>query len=322
MSRKILFHFECKVAWMAAYLLAGLMLCICSRWSHAQSDLQKSVIAFELKPSQLSAHPLVRLAAKNANPESKRFAKAERIVGYLSLPSDPKQLQNISVENAIPFDFIVTAEFASKSDRLAALGENELQYLERITKKGKTFYTYPSDNSNLVLIVEDTKLEIGTSNYLSLVERDFATAELAKQFEAVRAGPIRIAADLEGARSFINAALALQAKSGKPPAWVTPFLDVPKKSQAMTLSIDLENEQLLQFQSHSATESEAQYVAKAIKAVIGLAQLGIKEDKKAAPLGLAILSSAHYAADGNVTSLTIKKPENFDDLVSKILAPK
>ncbi len=190
---------------------------------NAQTAPAKSVIAFELKPRQLAGHPLVRLAAKNANPEAKRLAKAERILGYASVPNDLKLLQDLSVDQAIPFDFVITIDFASKSDRLAAIGEDELQYFERITKKGKTFYTYPSDNSNLVLIVEDMKVELGTSNYMSMTDRDFATPELTKQFASMQSAPLRVATDLDGARTFINSALALQLKNGKPPAWIAPF---------------------------------------------------------------------------------------------------
>lgn len=293
-----------------------------SAYSDAQTAPAKSVIAFELKPRELANHPLVRLAAKNANPEAKRLAKAERIVGYASVPNDLKQLQDISVDQTIPFDFIITVDFASKSDRLAAIGEEELQYLERITKKGKTFYTYPSDNSNLILIVEDTKLEFGTSNYLSTSERDFATPELTKQFASIRSAPIRVATDLDSARPFINSALALQGKNGKPPAWAAPFLEVPKKSNAMNLSIALESDPMLKFESHSATDADAQYVAKAFKAAVGLMQLGLKEDKKAGPIGQALLANAQHVAESNVAVLTIKKPEKLEELISKVVAPK
>lgn len=283
-----------------------------------QDSISKSVLAFELKPRQLSEHPLVRLAAKNAKPEAKRLAKAERILGFVSLPKEPKQLQDLDLTGAIPFDFVVTIEFANKSDRLALIGENELQFLERVSNKGKTFYTYPSDNSNLVLIVEDLRIDFGTSNYLSLTDRNVATEELSKFFGAIRPAPIRVAADLSGCRTFINKSLDMAA-GRKPPAWAVPFMDVPRRSNAMTISVDLTANNLLQFESFSDRESDAQFVAKAIKAVIGLAQVGIKEDKKAAALGQALLAAASIEVQDKMAIVSLSKPERLDDLILKLV---
>lgn len=280
------------------------------------AGMHSAVIAFEVKPKELLAHPLGKLAFKDANDELQRLLKANRIEGFFALPSDPLSLQNMSYDQRIPLEFAMTVEFASKSDRLSALNDDVLSNLERVSSKGKTYYTVPSDESNLAMIVGDITVEIGTSNFLFRKHRELMTPRLTEAFDGISPAPVRIAIDITGASDFLNALVGI-ARKQKPPAWAIPLLDLPKKIEIATLSIDPNASELASFTGRSANPNDAKFISNMLDALVGLSQLKLREVKKTPPLANLLLKATKIATKDSTTTLTVSKPDNLDQAVSQ-----
>ncbi len=278
--------------------------------------MNSAVIAFEIKPKELLEHSIGKFVFRNAKDEIRRLLNADRIEGFFALPSDPLILQNMSYDQRIPFEFAMTVEFSSKSDRLSALNDDVLSNLERVSSKGRTYYTVPSDESNLAMLVGDTTVEIGTSNFLFRKHRELMTPRLTEAFDGIGPAPIRIAFDVGGASEFLNA-LVNMARKQKPPFWAIPFLDLPKRIEIATLSVDLSRAELANFTGRSANANDAKFIRNMLESLVGLSRMKMREEKKAQPIAELLLKETKIDTKESTTTLTVSKPENLDQVVSE-----
>lgn len=282
--------------------------------SKTSAGMQSALIAFEVKPKELLEHHIGKLVFKDAKDEIRRLLKANRIEGFFALPSDPQSLQNMTYDQRIPFEFAMSVEFSSKSDRLAALNDDVLSNLERVSSKGKTYYTVPSDESNLAMLVGDTTVEIGTSNFLFRKHRELMTPQLTEAYDGIGPAPVRLAFDVRGASDFLNALVAM-ARKQKPPAWAIPILDLPKKIDIATLTVDPNSSELARFSGRSANASDAKFIGNMLDALVGLAQLKLREDKNAPQIAMLLLKSTKIVTKDQTTTFTVTKPDDLDQVI-------
>jgi Protein of unknown function (DUF1559) len=297
-----------QLSWCGAQQVVGVPLVALQ----PANQLEKAVIAIDINPVQLKDHPVVQMSFKGAPTELKNLLNAQRISGTMTLPNDPEEFANISPFAEVPFEFFLIIEFANKADRLKVLPEEALESLERVKLQGKNYYSGPSEQLNILLMVEDHKIEVGTRNYLLADNRDFATPDLKEAMRAMPPSPARVAVDLQGARNFFDAAILL-AKQQQPPAFVAPFIDLPKKIDSASLTVDLKNDLMARLTTNSGSEMEAQSVGKAFKAILDLIKFSANSSPTPdAKFAVMLLAATAVETENDTTQLSLKKPENFE----------
>ena len=298
----------------------------------AQSDNnEKSSLVVELDIDQLRASQLM----KTIDLEKEVFAQflpfdMEKVKRIYATAQSPKDLQNVSEMESgqpLPFNFLLQVDYKDKDSAKAMLSTVNDQGAKEVEHGGRKFLT-PEDGEappNLLAHVTDkNRFEVGTKGYILKDSRDFLSTTLAEIWRKnSKSNAVRLSVDVESNREFINQSLKV-ARKGSPASMQALFAMVDDLA-TLSLSIDLDSENLLTIVATGKDESGTKNLNAAINGLLGLGRMfggqmaaDPKLDEQSKATMKELLASFKTSTSGNTVTVKIPRPKGFEELVKKM----
>ena len=292
-----------------------------SRANAQQTVARPPAIAFDISGKTLGESKLVQLIPIPPNAKMNPLV-ARRLFGAMSVPESIAALAQFEQSGgALPVELLIVGEFDNNEDRQKMINDAQLENSETIKLNGKDYYVEPTVE-NMHLLLEEKKFEIGSKDYLLAQRPALLTATLKAAMGEMGKAPVKIVIDMEQDRAFFLEAVDMAKQQGAPPM-ILPFLDLPKKINLLTLSIDPNSDEMLKLTAKSGKPSDAKFVSNAIDGLLGIAKMSTAQGPKNTPgleLLKAISANTKTSTKDNDTFLIIKKPAGFDELLQKTMA--
>ncbi len=308
---------------LSLFLLATFVgVSVCASRANAQQTVARPpAIAFDISGKTLGESKLVQLIP--IPPRAKMNPlDARRLFGAMSVPESIAALAQFEQSGgALPVELLIVGEFDNNEDRQKMINDAQLENSETIKLNGKDYYVEPTVE-NMHLLLEEKKFEMGSKDYLLAQRPSLLTATLKAAMAEMGKAPVKIVIDMEQDRAFFLEAVDMAKQQGVP-AMILPFLDLPKKINLLTLSIDPNSDEMLKLTAKSSKPSDAKFVANAIDGLLGIAKMSTAQAPKNTPgleLFKAISANTKTSTKDNDTFLIIKKPAGFDELLQKTMA--
>jgi hypothetical protein len=312
-------------------LMIGLVSLIAAPAVNAQSnqleESQKAVLVFDfrfdkLKSSDAAKSLKIAEKIKSAKPSSDDMPNPDKIVrvfGAASAPEDISEIQGFKGEGPLPVEFFSRIEMEDAASLNEAM-EKLMEKSEVVEMGGKTYYKPNEEDApeNIMATkVNDTTIEFGTTAYITRADRKVFTDGLTAAWQKSPDDAVRLAIDLEGASSLIEAAVA-QGKESAPPNFA-PFIDLLSAASDLRISMDFEGENLLTIGTTGKSESEAEDLEGGLNTLVGFGQMfgtqavqGLKQQsEELGTMAEGILKSLEAVRDGDSVVLAIPRPEGF-----------
>ena len=288
--------------------------------SAQQTVARPPAIAFDISGKTLSESKLVKSIPMPPNAQM-NVLDARRLFGAISVPESIAALAQFQPGGELPVELLIVGEFDNNEDRQKMISDAQLENSETVQLNGKDYYVEPNVG-NMHLLLEEKKIEIGSKDYLLTQRPALLTAALKAAMGEMGKAPFKLAIDMEQDRAFFVEAVDMAKQQGVPPMML-PFLDLPKKINLLTLSIDPNSDEMLKLTAKTSKPSDAKFVANAIDGLLGIAKMGYAQAPKEMPgveLYQAISANTKTSIKDNDTFLIIKKPAGFDELLQKTMA--
>lgn len=319
-------------------LMIGLASFVATPTVTAQSsqleESQKAVLVFDfrfdkLKSSEAAKSLKIAEKIKEMRPPSDDTPDPDKIVrvfGAVSAPEDIRELQGIQGGGPLPVEFFARVELEDASSLNEAM-EQIIEKSDPVEMGGKTYYKPNEEESpeNIMATkVNDTTMEFGTTAYITRADRKVFSDGLTTAWQKSPDDAVRLAIDLEGASSLIEAAVA-QGKAVAPPNYA-PFIDLLGAASDLRISMDFEGENLLTIGTTGKSESEAEDLEGGLNTLVGFAQLfgtqgvqGLKQQsEELGTMAEGILKSLEAVRDGDSVTLAIPRPEGFAEALKDL----
>lgn len=303
-------------------LAASVVVSVSTSQAIAQQTVARPpAIAFDISGKTLGESKLVQLIP--IPPRTKMNPlDARRLFGAMSVPESIAALAQFEQSGGVlPVELLVVGEFDNNLDRQKMINDAQLKNTETVKLNGKDYYVEPRVE-NVHLLLEEKKFEIGSKDYLLAQRPALLTATLKAAMSEMGKAPVKIVIDMEQDRAFFLEAVDMAKQQGVP-AMVLPFLDLPKKINLLTLSIDPDSDEMLKLTAKTSKPSDAKFVSNSIDGLLGIAKMAFGQAPKNAQgieLFKAISANAKTSTKDNDTFLIIKKPAGFDELLQKTIA--
>ena len=319
----------------SALMLIGLIAAptVCAQ-SNQLEESQKAVLVFDfrfdkLKASEAAESLKIAEKLKSARPVSEDMPSPEKIVrvfGAVSAPGDLSDFQGIQGEGPLPFEFFSRIEMEDAESLNEAL-ELLIEKSDAVEMGGKNYYKPSEENAPdniLATKVNDTTLEYGTTAYITRADRKVFTDGLTTAWQKSPDDAVRLAIDLEGASSLIEAAVE-KGKEFAPPNYA-PFIELLSAASDLRISMDFEGENLLTIGTTGKSESEAEDLQGGINTLVGFGQIfgaqaiqGLKaQSPELGTMAEDTLKSLDAVRDGNSVTLAIPRPEGFAEALKSM----
>lgn len=307
-----------RLFYLAIFLLS--LVVSPSLASAQQTVARPPAIAFDISGKTMGESKLVKSIPMPPNAKMNVF-DARRMFGAISVPESIAVLAQFQPGGELPVELLVVGEFDNSEDRQKMISDDQLENAETVKLNGKDYYVEPNVG-NMHLLLEEKKIEIGSKDYLLTQRTALLTTVLKAAMGEMGKAPFKLAIDMEQDREFFLEAIDMAKQQGVPPMML-PFLDLPKKINLLTLSIDPNGDEMLKLTAKSSKPSDAKFVANAIDGLLGIAKMGYAQAPKEMPgveLYKAISANTKTSVKDNDTFLIIKKPAGFDELLQQTIA--
>ena len=313
----------------------------------AQTELEKSKqasIVFDIEVSSLlnspmaSSLPILDMMRREGVLPPKDFVDLNalnRVYGAFQLPESMQVFEQMRPGDRLPFQMFLRAEFGKIEELDRIMKEIEAN-MEMVKKDGKDYFQFREESAPKNILVQrfdENTIEIGTESYLLRSDRNVATERLTKAWASLGEDSlIRLGFDLESSRDLVEQFWQLAAiESGSSDdetmilEEVTAFVgDVETCSigfggqgeTMLSISVTGKDEQA----TNSVYESVngLLYIAR-IAARVGIRQLQV-DDPEAVAVLKTLAEQLRAKRNGNQVSINVRKPENFDRAMGKLIA--
>lgn len=304
--------------------------------SAPMQENQKSVMVFDIRMDMIRDSNLgkeLNLAEQMGNipagPDAPDPSKIDRIFGAMSAPESMEAAMQMPAKMAM--DFFVRVKFSDTKSVETMMNKAKEENGGVVEKNGKTFYKAPDDGQTppglMMHQVDANTVEMSTEAYAFRSDMAPFTDNLKTAWSKAPNEAIRIAMDLEGAKSFLAEAVDMgkQQMAGNPmmAGAGEAYLDLIDNMKDMRLSIDLSGANLLTLNATGVSDDEAQELKDGLDSLLFTAREGGKSqlemlsamNPEGGVIAGKILDSLVAKKDGSSVSITIPKPEGFDRVV-------
>lgn len=266
-----------------------------------------------------------------AGPEADALMSVKRIAGFVSAPEDLGSVMGMAMMGPspgqpLPVEFVISVEFvdaAAASEPMAEIKQNST----KTTIGGKEVYKPQDPNGPplFIRIVSDTKIEAGTEMYLTSGSA-VGTRTLQERWKGMPDVAMKLALDMDGARELLDGASAMLRQDAPPMA--APYIDLLDKGAFMSLAIDASGDQLVHMTMDGHNAEETQAINTVVAGLLQLANFGAagsindmrSQSPKMADMMSNLLKSLGTTVSGNTVSVTVAKPEGFEDALKEGMA--
>ena len=302
---------------------------------------KRAEVAFEIRMDKLRGTPIYAMIEQNARMVQSEsgldsdidFEKVVRVWGAVQLPEavdDFKAMEDLEPGSALPMELFMSVEFADAETATQAMDELKEQSKE-VQVDGKTYYA-PTDSADMPSnmlghMVNSTTIQYGTSDYLNIgAGPNVFSSGLTNAWNGVADDAIRIALDLDNARSLIDELMA-DARASAPPMMGGMF-DLVNKTSNLGLAMDFKDGgNLLSLMFNGADDEAAEELRGGLDGMLAMAKLfggqAVEEmrqqDEGMADTMSSILRSLSAKRDGSRVDIVIPKPDGFEDTLKSLM---
>ncbi len=300
-------------------------------------DSERAPIIFDVDIQKLRKDPFFKsvpiekmLQDEGMIPPEEMFdAKSViRIYGAFQFPKSMEDVMGMGPNSDLPFNFFVRVGFADGKS-LNKIYEEVSRNAGKVEKNGKTYLTAPEGEgpSNFFIHKVDEKtLEFGTDKYVFNKDRKVLTKSVEKLWKKIDSNTaVRVAYDVEASRKFLTEAMdMIMEESPMGEGEIAMFKEVVsfvKDVRVASLGMDLASKKMLELISESKDAKGATAVKETLDGLLYIARTGGKagikqmpiKDKAAVGAMTDIVNQLKAKQKDNVVSITINRPENFDE---------
>ena len=324
--------------------LAALIGCTSALAQDSLTDSERATVIFDVDVDKLRKDPLLKsipiekmLEDEGILPPARIFnAKAvARVYGAVQLPESMDDVMGMGPDSNLPFNFFVRVKFNDVKE-LEKFYKEISENAGKLEKDGKTYLKAPEgEKPDNIFIhrIDKSTLEVGSDKYVFRKDRNVVTETLAKSWKKLEKGhAVRVAYDVEASREFLDGAMDMlmeDAPMGE--SEIEIFKEVVsfvKDVKLASLSLDFSGEKMMELISESKDSKGAEAVKETLDGLLFIARTGGKavvkqmpiKDKKATAAMVAIVNQLKAKQKENVVSITVNRPEDFDDAMKSVLA--
>ncbi len=291
-----------------------------------------AVLSFDLNFEKLGElRPLKEMVDHSPpmqGPDGEIIRGALQVSGVVGAPAQLTDLFAMQPNDPIPFDFTFRIRFADAEAAQRLLDQTKGER-EEVTEFGKTWFKPTGDAgapANLrIQVVNPTTLEFGTIGYMSQAADKTWSAALRQSWAGMPEHSLRIAADFDAARAFVNEALAM-AKEQTPPE-ARAFLGPIDKISGLQFSVDGGGQQLLSLTITGVDDAGASDIHDGVEALLGLVRMAAGEQvammkertPETARVAEEILSALNSQLAGKTVKLVVPRPMGFEAAIEEAL---
>ena len=256
-------------------------------------------------------------------------AKLVRIFGAMSAPEDMAAAMGLQM-GQLPMEFFVRLKFKDAEATKKLMAEVEKDNGGTVEKNGNTYYKAPPASGMpegvLMHVVDDTTVEMGTEAYVFSGNIAPFTDNLKAAWSKAPNEAIRMAMDLEGAKTLISEAVAQGQQGGNP--MVNQYLELIDNIKDLRISLDFAGKNLLTVNATGVNEEDAEELKEGLDSLLliakeagkgGLTQLR-QMDPEGADVAAEILNALNAKNSGTDVAITIPKPSGFDKAIESAMA--
>ena len=299
---------------------------------NALTDADRSVIAFEINIEQLVANakakgiditPFLQARIGGGPLGSLEWKDVKQIRGAMNLPENRAEIEEMANKREIelPVDGYVRLTVLN-AESAGAVVEG-LAPMSNVTTApdGSTEYRPKSDDEPKNMVIKklsDTEFELLVGKFQSANKRDFKTAKLQTQWDALPAKAVRIAGELKTNAQFVKETVQFAADFGgglAPP--FDAYLELFTKLDSFGLTADFADDDLIGLAVTANSVEDAQEVQSALNSLLFIAKsygkgfLAQIEDKSSpiVTAGNGVLASLKANQNDTRVDVTIKAPK-------------
>ena len=302
----------------ACFVLLAFFVFPQTRLAGQVDEDKKAVIGINVDMVALYKNPLGKYLFDLQPAEDEmpfRFTDLKKISALISTP------QEFRPEAFSSLDFYVFLGFKDSKVVAKAKAKSIEKGGQEISWGDKTVFR-PSQEDfppGTFLKFYPDSIVIGSEHYMKSDSVRFGTDQLTKVYQQLPEHPIRIAADFDGARDLLNE--VAQAATESAPPQVKPFVSIIDDASAVGISVDLDDDKLLQLQLIGADGKKVQSLKLKLDALISLGKLRVttlpideSEMKKIQPM-IDAVQKISTRIEANSVIAEIPKPDEFETLM-------
>ena len=249
---------------------------------NALTDADRSVIAFDVNIDQLVANAKAKgidiapfLQSRIDGPlGSLEWKDIKQIQGAFNLPQSRSEIEEMAnkKESELPVDGYVRLTVINSESGAAVV--QGLTPMSNVTTApdGSAEYRPKGKNEPQNMVIKqlsETEFELLVGKFQTATERDFKTAQLQAQWEALPAKAIRIAGELQTNAQFVKETVQFAAEFGggvKPP--FNAYLELLTKLESFGLTANFADDDLISLAVTANSAENAQEVQSAINSLL------------------------------------------------------
>ncbi len=241
----------------------------------------------------------------------------ERVFGAASLPESIEEFSEQEIPESVQFFLRVEmADAESAKDLLDTMGGEEVEL------NGKT-YRSPQKGTYSHLLENSNTVEIATEKYLEQTTLHLFSKGLFLASKKTPGVGVHIVADLASESELV--AQVIEAAKADSSPMVAPILDLIVNASDLSISIDLDGDNLLSIVATGNNESDAEELRGGLDKLLGIAKNSgaplVNEflDPNTAEMADNFLESLEAIRDGLKVRVDIPHPDGFDDAIRDAL---
>ncbi len=300
---------------------------------------KQAEVAFQIDMERMRGTPMYDMMSSNIEQLQAQSGMSadfdwndvNRVFGAMSLPESVAEFEEMQGGDVLNLDMFVRVQFvdsAAAEEMMAEIREKGVE----TDIGGKTFYRPPAEDdvpeNLMVTMIDDKTVEMGTEDYLTGgTGPGLFAAGLATAWDSMPEDAIRIAVDIDSARSLIDEAIDMAKQQAEGAPMVGPIMDLAKKANDMRLSMDFKDGNLLTFGATSVDEETAEDLRSGLDGLLGVAKFSSgqavktlrEQDEQLANVLSQILDALTATRDGDQVQVVIPRPDGFEEALGKLM---
>ena len=255
-----------------------------------------------------------------------------RVYGAFQLPEDTASVMSMGPQDDLPFNFFVRLEFNDAKGIEQILDEITSSEGTRVTERaGQTYYSPPEQQGPgnlLVTRVEEKVLEVGTSDYLYLEDRNVVTEATKNLWLELPQESVRLAVDLSERQELVESMLELLSMDiGEEGVEMFQFV---KDIRSLRFHMQPGSDKLFSVMAGADTAEKADELKGMLDSLLFLGRMGAKQAVREMPLEdnpevtkmlNSLVDSFKAAVSGKDVVIAVPVPEGFEQMILEVLVP-
>ena len=241
--------------------------------------------------------------------------KLDRVIGSVGYPKSMMDVISAEQKGEIPMELFV--RMLAVDPEMIKTTYSEMEKVSNPVEKNGMTFLYPRNDgpTNISVCKIDAKtLELATDLYAAQETRNFRTPTLTETWSKLPNYPIRFAVDAKTAEDVIKQAMDMAGNELQPIAGLIPLQTIG----SVGLAVNVEADPILSLELTGKSDEDTQTLETALNGLLAIAKASSQQAAAQASPEMKqviteIMNSLAVKRDGNSLTMSIPRPNGFDD---------